>query len=233
MTSRTSPAITELYQRFSNGAKLLAEFTPDTQVIYCRDVDKCHFGKAPTIRLVEKAYGRKTAMSWMEIQLYNLSEFAGCKEKLSPTQIAETAAMILDGYPCYKLTEFMLFFQRFKRCEYGKFYGAVDPMVILQALSTFSEERVLAITKRQQAEQKEKQKKQDAELDEIRERYRRRVPDAFTDKAPIDFLQYRLMGFDCMDDERLAKELETIVSGEKKLPTDVMEMIRHSYNIND
>lgn len=212
------------------------EFNPDTQVIYCRDKDKCYFGKAPSIGLVEGAYGHKTAMSWMEIQLYNLSEFAGCKEKLTPAQIAETAAMILDGYPYYKLTEFMLFFQRFKRCEYGKFYGAVDPMIILQALATFNDQRARAIEDRRRAEQEEQKKQEEAEAEALRQRYATRVPDAWTDKAPINFLQYRLMGYDEMADEELAAEIADLQSGKKEIPQEVRKMLsylRTSFDIND
>lgn len=215
---------------------LLTEFNPATQVIYCRDIEKCFFGKAPSIALVEKAYGRRTAMSWMEIQLNNLSEFAGCKEKLTTAQIAETAAMILDGYPHYKLTEFMLFFQRFKRCEYGKFYGAVDPMVILQALATFSEQRIRAIEERNQAERDEQKREQDKADQELRQRYTDRVPGAWTKEAALDFLQYRLMGYDTMTDEQLAAEIADLKSGKKTIPQNVrqiLDYVREAYDIKD
>lgn len=236
MTSRTSPAIIELRRRFEDGTKLLTEFNPDTQVIYCRDKEKCFFGKAPSIGLVENAYGRKTATSWLEIQLNNLSEFAGCKGKLSPAQIAETAAMILDGYPHYKLTEFMLFFQRFKRCEYGKFYGAVDPMVILQALATFDEERRKVIADRKNREQQVKQDESENEHRRLRQRYAERIPAAFTPEAPISFLQYRLMGYDSMTDEQLTKEIVALRSGEKSIPADaqqILDTVKRAFRVDE
>lgn len=236
MTSRMSPATIKLTQRYKSDAELLARFNPDMQVVFCRDIEKCFFGEAPSISLVEQAYGRTAAMSWMEIQLNNLSEFAGCKGKLTTAQIAETAAMIVDGYPHFKLTEFMLFFQRFKRCEYGKFYGAVDPMTILQALTTFGEQRARAIEEREAAAEKERQEAAKRANDELRERYRDRVPDAFTPKAPLDFLQYRLLGYDSMSDEQLAMEIADLQSHKKTLPRGARQMLdylRGAYDIKD
>ena len=205
-------------------------------MVYCRDKNKCFFGKAPSIGLVESAYGRKTAMTWMEIQLSNLSEFAGCKEKLTPAQIAETAAMILDGYPYYKLTEFMLFFQQFKRCRYGRFYGAVDPMIILQALDEFNEERRRTYIEKEAAEEKARKKDAERELEVLKQRYTSRVPDAFTEKAPINFLQYRLMGYDDYTDDEIKAECEAIRAGKKTIPTDVrqiLDTIREAFSIDD
>lgn len=236
MTSRTSPAIIELRRRFHDNTTFLKAYNPDTQVAYCRDKEKCFFGKAPSIGLVENTYGRKTATSWLEIQLNNLSEFAGCKGKLSPAQIAETAAMILDGYPHYKLTEFMLFFQRFKRCEYGKFYGAVDPMVILQALATFDEERRKVKADRKNREQQAKQDESENEHRRLRQRYAKRIPDAFTSDAPISFLQYRLMGYDSMTEEQLTKEIVALRSGEKSIPADaqqILDTVKRAFRVDE
>lgn len=202
----------------------MAKFNPGLQTQYCRDLDRAFFGKAPTLELVCHAYGRNTAESWLEIQLNDLSEFAGCKEKLSKAQICELAAMIFESYPCYRLTEFMLFFQRFKRCEYGKFYGVVDPMVIMQALSTFENDRRKIIWEKRAEEKRAEQETIDREFDAVKERYKQRVPDAFTERAAITFVQYRLMGFDYMDDDALRQELQAIRSGEKKIPDDVNDI---------
>lgn len=227
----TSPAIIKLKEKFKDGAELLTAFNPAHQCAYCRDVARVHTGKAPSIGLVQSAYGRSVAESWLEIQLNNLSEFAGCKEKLRPDQIMELAQMMIMGYPHYKLTEFMLFFQRFKQCKYGKFYGAVDPMVILQALSTFEDERIGFLEKVRQEEERVKQSENDRQYELLRQRYRDRVPHAFEDDAPIDFLQYRLMGYDGMPDDELAKECEDISSGRKKIPKQVTEVLAMLRNI--
>ena len=206
------------------------------QIQYCRDIDRVHFGRAPRINAIVAGYGRNTAESWMIIQLNDLSLFAGCKEKLSPRQIEETAQMIIEGYPHYNLTEFMLFFQRFKRCEYGRFYGAVDPMIILQALSLFDDERRAAYEKRKKARIEAENAEAERQRKELKQRYIKRVPHAFTDDAPINFLQYRLMGYDSMPDDELQRECTDIISGRKTIPESVTEMlstIKQVFNITE
>lgn len=203
----------------------MARYTPDMQIQYCCDEDRCFFGNAPTIGLVKAAYGRNIAESWIEIQLNDLSEFAGCREKMRPRQTAELAAMILQDYPHYKLTELMLFFQRFKRCEYGKFFGAVDPMVIIQALGTFDVDRLRRYDQRDLDLEFARAEQESQRLEAMQRRYAQHVPYAFTDKAPIDFLQYRLMGYNKMSDEQLAKELEELQSGRKIIPDNVRQIL--------
>ena len=225
--SRTSPSTIELIRQYGQSANnLLTVYNPSMQVKYCRDVDRVFFGKAPKLRTLAEAYGQHTAESWLTIQLNDLSEFAGCKDKLSKRQYEELAKMILETYPHYNLAEFMLFCHRFKLCRYGRFYGVVDPMVILQSLDKFNEEREQAHYEHQRTENRKQQEESDRQFNAEKQQYISRVPDAFTDKAPIDFNQYRLMGFATMSDEQLQREIADIRAGRKVLPTDVMNILK-------
>lgn len=202
------------------------------QALYCQDVNRVFFGAAPVLSVMAGAYGKNVAETWMGLQLNNLSEFTGCRERLSTKQIDELAAMIREEYGHYKLTEFMLFFQRFKRCAYGKFYGAVDPIVIMGALKTFDEERARIIDNRRAAIEREESEKKRQEAEALKERYLSRVPNAGTPEAPLTFLQYRLMGYDTMPDDQLKKEIEDIASGAKEIPQDVkgiLDLIRSAF----
>lgn len=199
-------------------------FNPSKQTDYCRFVERCYFGNAPSIGLVATAYGRDVAESWLIIQLNDLSEFAGCRDKLKIHQIEELATMMLEYYGHYKLTEFMLFFQKFKKCEYGKFYGSVDPMMIMGALDTFNRDRLGAYFKREAEIEKEQKAREEKECQDFRQRYRQRVPDAFTPKAPVTFSQYRSMGYDDWSDEAFHKELQDIINGIVILPSDYFEL---------
>lgn len=224
--SRTSPNSIELIRQYGQSPNnLLTVYNPSMQVKYCRDVDRVFFGKAPKLRTLAEAYGQHTAESWLTIQLNDLSEFAGCKGKLSKRQYEELAKMILETYPHYNLAEFMLFCHRFKLCRYGRFYGVVDPMVILQSLDKFNEEREQAHYEHQRTENRKQQQESDRQFNAEKQQYINRVPDAFTAKAPIDFNQYRLMGFATMSDEQLQKEIADIRAGRKVLPTDVMNIL--------
>lgn len=235
--NRTSAAIIDLHQRFGETPeRILTQFTPDMQIQYCRDIDRVHFGKAPKLSALVAAYGRNTAESWLIIQLNDLSMFAGCKEKLTQRQIEDTAKMIIEAYPNFNLTEFMLFFQRFKMCRYGRFYGSVDPMIIFQSLSEFADERLRAIAEHEKREREQQQAAEDRAAAELKQRYIDRVPDAFTPNAPIDFLQYRLMGYDTMPDDQLNREIDDIRAGRKTIPNDIRQMldyIKTAFDIND
>lgn len=224
-------------RRFPGGsAQIMAVFSPLKQLEVSRDLERAFFGKAPTAGMLRVAYGVNTAEAWLEVQLNNLSEFAGCKEKLDEPKRLELAAMILESYPHYKLTEFMIFFLRFKRGEYGKFYGAVDPMVILQALDAFDTDRTRKLEERRQAIEKARREESFRERDRLERRYMARVPGAFTGEAAINFMQYRLMGYDEMDDIALAAEIKAISDGTKTIPADIrqiLETIQSSFDIDN
>ena len=198
-------------------------FNPSEQVRFCRDEQRVFFGNAPRIGAVKAAYGLGVAESWLICQLNDLSQFAGARDKLSPGQIAELAAMIVETYPHYNLAEFMLFFQRFKRCEYGRFYGSVDPMVIMESLSRFASQRAAAHTRRREDDRRRLSHAQDIAHNELRQRYAQRINGAFTPEAPITFLQYQLMGYDHLSDLDLAAELTAIARREKTIPRDVRD----------
>lgn len=188
------------------------------QAVICRDEDAVHFGQSPRLGALAAAYTRSAAESWVEIQLADLSEYAGCKEKLSSRQLTQMSQMILNEYSHYNMAELMLFFQRFKLCRYGRFYGAVDPMVIFGALKTFDRERLEAFRREEQRRLESEQERLARDHHALRERYQRRVPGAFTPQAPLTLLQYTLLGYDSMPDEELAAECTLISNGAKALP---------------
>lgn len=194
-------------------------------------------GWAPSLRVVNEAFGKGTVQSWLAFQLRDLSEFSGAKEKLGIGQIDDITEVIMSQYPFLKVTELMYFFLLFKSGKFGKFYGAVDGLAIMEALREFIDDRNDKIYRWNQEEERRKNEAKEAEearkREELRQRYMRRVPDAFTDKAPIDFMQYRMMGFDYMDEEQLSKEIEAIKSGTKELPNDIFEMVRNTFKIQD
>ena len=104
-------------------------------------------GDFPTLNNVAVAYGKTAPIQWMIAQLVNLSEFCGCKDKLSGDQLEELSWLICGEFSYYKVSQFLVFFHDFKMGKYGKFYGAVDPMVITSALKEFDKERCLFISR--------------------------------------------------------------------------------------
>jgi hypothetical protein len=226
-----------LRNSYQDGAAFITTFAPKKQYAFCAMEKRCYMGKAPNLVTVNEAFGKGTAQSWLAFQLRDLSEFSGAKEKLGIGQIDDITEVIMSQFPFLKVTELMHFFLLFKSGKFGKFYGAVDGLAIMEALREFINDRNDKLYRwRQEEERREKEAKEAEEaqrFEALKQRYISRVPGAFTDKAPIDFLQYRMMGFDHMDDDCLKKEIEAIKSGAKRLPTELLEMIRNAFKIKD
>lgn len=124
----------------------------------CKDPDLCFFGDAPVLSELNMTYGEMTATMWLVPQLYNLSEYCGCKEKLQGKPLEECASVIAIEFYYLKVSELMLFFHRFKSGRYGRFYGSVDPLVITTSLRTFLNERNQAIYEQEEAEREKRRR---------------------------------------------------------------------------
>lgn len=136
----------------------LALFSPDKQVAYTRDLARAFRGQAPSLGLVARAFGEQARDNWLDIQLTELAAFSGCRDKLTGHQIQALIDVVAEEYGHLKVTEVMYFFRRFKAGAYGKFYGAVDPMVITCALRDFADERETIIARLEREEEKERLK---------------------------------------------------------------------------
>lgn len=120
---------------------MMVRYNPDAQTTLCTDIYDCIFGNHPTLAELKRQHGDKATVAWLVPQLFDLSEFCGSKGKISDRQMEQCAAIIVNTYYYLKTTELMLFFYRFKQGRYGKFYGAVDPLVITTSVRDFIVER--------------------------------------------------------------------------------------------
>lgn len=126
---------------------------------------------------MSRTFGSHIAESWLEIQLLDLAEFSGArKDGMTEKEYEEIARIIISGYGDFKLTEFMVFFQRFKQGLYGTFYGVFDPMVITRSLREFRADREKLLRfyedkKRQEEKERERElrEKEKATPDQIQE----------------------------------------------------------------
>lgn len=130
----------EIVKNSESQKKFLMEFSPAIQERITSNIDLCYFGKFPTLS-ESRRLGDNTPVMWLMPQLFNLSEYCGCRDKMTKEQLYECASLIASEYYYLKISELMLFFRRFKLGKYGRFYGSVDPMVITTSLRTFVTER--------------------------------------------------------------------------------------------
>ena len=148
----------EITETYGSREKFLATFNPDVQRDICNYPDACFFGGAPTLTQLNMTYGSQTAAMWLIPQLYNLSEYCGCKDKLEGNPLKECASVIATEFHFLSVSELMLFFHRFKSGRYGRFYGSIDPLVITTSIRTFLSERMAAYDEHERLERERKER---------------------------------------------------------------------------
>ena len=133
----TTPQGLACQQRYETPKRFLELFNPSHQEAYTEDEDRAYAGNAPSLNAVADAFERRTAILWISIQIRDLSEFVGTKERMTAGQIQALARQMYATCRYWRVTVLMHFFQRVKGGCYGKFYGAVDPLQISECLQRF------------------------------------------------------------------------------------------------
>ena len=128
-------------------------FKPELQVDCAKNKERAFFGTAPTLKVLNLAYSETAAEQWLVFQLMDLCAYCGVKEKLNERQMKQLAYIIVTEYGYLKVTEILLFLHRFKAGKYGRFYGSIDPLIIMQALDDFMDEREEAIKKQNEIQE--------------------------------------------------------------------------------
>lgn len=107
---------------------------------------------------IGRTYGKETPIILLQTWVDNLGRFVGVKEKADEYQLRELAELFYQEAFFLKIVEIGLFFNNVKKGKYGKFFGAIDPLVVLTMLSEFLGERTAAyrdILKQQEKEIRE------------------------------------------------------------------------------
>ena len=168
-----------LQKRYGSvGTSFINHYNPDFFCAHQLTAEDCYFGKYPTLAELAKQYDRKFPSSWLMFQLISLSEYCGCKEKISDYMLIQCADVIATDFYYLKVSELILFFHRFKSGNYGQFYGAVDPLIITTSLREFVRERATAIDRHEQeekAKERETWKKNAITYEEYVNQYKKNV----------------------------------------------------------
>ena len=142
------PRVASLLTRHSDLQAFMKVMNTDVQQTYGRDERKAIMCGAPTMTVMDLAYGENAAAIWLTSQLTDLGLYAGVNGTLTERQYMQLAWMIVSEFGFLKATELMLFFYRMKSGRYGHFYGSIDPMVIMETLrKRFMPERAAVIDK--------------------------------------------------------------------------------------
>jgi len=165
--------------RYPDGASLMADYSPDkiSLIMAITDQRRIFLGQAPELAVVSKLYGQKVTLSWLQVMLVRVNEYAGVKEKLSVIAMQDMANMITGMAWYLRMSEMMLFFAYLMSGRYGKFYGAIDPVAIGDALWQFLQYRTAQMEylerqdeERQRAEKYEQWRAESVTYEEYRAR---------------------------------------------------------------
>lgn len=144
----------EIVERYGSRDDLMRAFHIGEQTLHASHALRCIMGKAPRLEAVNEAYGNGTAEEWLMIQMVDLCEFVGARDKLSPFQVKSFCRLFIKEYGWLKLTDVELFMHRLKTGEYGCFYGSVDPQQVMQRVPEFLRDRNLILDDYYQEEER-------------------------------------------------------------------------------
>lgn len=96
-----------------------------------------HDEAQPTLTTLDIAYGEAGAKTWVAVMLYFISEFAGAKDKVNAMQVEYTATTIDKQFGFLSIGEFAHFINLLLSGRWGKFYGAIDPVFIMESLHKY------------------------------------------------------------------------------------------------
>ena len=125
-------------------------FNKDIQTKTAQYPERAYLGKAPSLNAVRQTYNNEVLNIWIVAQLEDVNNFTNIRQKMSLQQMEQMSDIIASEYAYLKVTELHLFLHRFKAGRYGTFYGCIDPLQITHALSQFTEQRRIEITKIEQ-----------------------------------------------------------------------------------
>lgn len=147
-----------MISRFGSRETFMMSFNPDRQFRMCKDKKLCFMGDYPTLAELNMCYGLGSGAIWLVPQLFDLSEYCGVREKMNGYVLEQCAQVIDTEFFWLKVSELMLFLFWFKSGKYGRFYGTVDPLVIMEALREFLKERAVQIDKFEQEKREERER---------------------------------------------------------------------------
>lgn len=133
--------------RYGDFNGFMERFNKDVQEQAGMHIDAVFKGTAPSLALLNQAYGKDSASTFVACHLNVVQNFCGIQKKLTIPELMEIGKVIVAGFFYLKTSELCLFFFWFKIGKYGKFYGCIDPLVVTTALQQFVKERAEYIDK--------------------------------------------------------------------------------------
>lgn len=114
-------------------------FCPAGMTTVAKDPGRAYNGTAPTLEVVMLAFGVDAVTAWLYTFIDYFVQYCG-KGSLSSMQMMDVARR-MSAKSFLKVTEFMLFFWRLGNADYGRIYGTIDPLFIMDSFNKFLNQR--------------------------------------------------------------------------------------------
>lgn len=116
--------------------------------------------KNTSLARIIKDEGIEVAQARIEYLIIDLLEFFNLVRMMTEKQVSQTAELIVECYPLYKIDDFVLCFKNIKKNDYIKLYEGIDGSKILECLEMYDQKRsdeIIEIrSKESEAHKKEK-----------------------------------------------------------------------------
>jgi hypothetical protein len=102
--------------------------------------------ESPSFALIKnQPNGNAIAQAMLSKLMIDFVNYLNIGKSMGENQIVETVKLMLEDYSILKPDDFVLFFNRAKKGNYGKAYDRMDGMVIFEWLEMFMQERIQEI----------------------------------------------------------------------------------------
>ena len=126
----------EVRESYNDEDSLIRSFSPLCHYDIIKNEHNVWFGAYPTLVTINNVYP-ETAERLVNIMLEDLEIYICANKKFDETQYIQLSQIIVSEFYFLKISELILFFWRVKSGHYGKFYGQIDPLNLIEWLRNF------------------------------------------------------------------------------------------------
>lgn len=121
-----------------NATTLRQEYAPSRAYSFALQPDRCHAGKAPTIRESVSIYGVPEVLGLVTDYVLDLMDYCMIQRRPPAKVLQEIGMCVISCYSRLKVTQLILFFVLCKAGQMGKFYQSLEPMDIMAKLAEYA-----------------------------------------------------------------------------------------------
>lgn len=96
---------------------------------------------APSLAILKAAFGEPVAIEWINTLIYDFVDYCEQQQGVENSKLEECAAFIMARYYYLNMAELLLFFAECKLCKFGRIYGTIGAMRIMEMLNDYISQR--------------------------------------------------------------------------------------------